>query len=85
MKLARIGLSAEEQKRYEGQLAHVLGYINELKKVDTEQVEPTSHATGQKDVYREDVAAAPVPEAVAELVSAAPKHEKGFVKVRQVL
>ena len=43
-RLARIALTAEEEERTAAQLGHVLEYIERLKAVDVEGVEPLSFA-----------------------------------------
>ncbi|OGB89705.1 asparaginyl/glutamyl-tRNA amidotransferase subunit C [candidate division WOR-1 bacterium RIFCSPHIGHO2_01_FULL_53_15] len=53
-KLARLGLSEEEKTLFEKQLSAILDYADNLKKLDTERVPPTSHAIALKNVYRED-------------------------------
>jgi aspartyl-tRNA(Asn)/glutamyl-tRNA(Gln) amidotransferase subunit C len=83
-KLARLGLTDTEKKKYEGQLGQILDYIEQLKEVDTEGVEPTSHATGVKNVSRKDKAQPSKPELISNLVKSAPEHKEGFVKVKKV-
>ncbi|MFL5322026.1 MAG: Asp-tRNA(Asn)/Glu-tRNA(Gln) amidotransferase subunit GatC [Myxococcaceae bacterium] len=53
--LARLQLSAEEEALYQQQLSHVLDAVEQLKAVDTEGVEPTSHANFGQSLLREDV------------------------------
>lgn len=52
--LARISLSAEEERKIGAQLADVLGYIEKLKEVDVSGVEPTAHAFPLVNVTRPD-------------------------------
>jgi aspartyl-tRNA(Asn)/glutamyl-tRNA(Gln) amidotransferase subunit C len=53
-KLSRLELSDDEKKRYSEQLSSVLDYVEQLKEVDTENVEPTANVTGLSNVWRED-------------------------------
>lgn len=53
-KLSRLELTDEEEKLYSEQLSSVLDYVEQLKEVDTENVEPTSNITGLKNVMRAD-------------------------------
>lgn len=53
--LARLELSPEEQRRFGGQLAQVLGYVEKLKQLDVSKVEPTAHAVPLVNVTRPDV------------------------------
>jgi aspartyl-tRNA(Asn)/glutamyl-tRNA(Gln) amidotransferase subunit C len=52
--LARLALSSEEQEKMAAQLGSVLGYIDKLKEVDVEGVEPTAHAFPLVNVSRPD-------------------------------
>lgn len=54
--LARLKLTEEEEKMFSEQLSSVLGYIGQLDELDTDGVEPTSHALNMSNVFREDVA-----------------------------
>lgn len=53
--LARLSLSAEEEERYRHQLSAILEAMEQLKAVNTDQVEPTSHAIAVEAMLREDV------------------------------
>lgn len=52
--LARLRFSAEELKVFEAQVADILKFVDELKKVDVSGVEPTSHPLALINVFRED-------------------------------
>lgn len=43
--LARLSLSVEEEQRYQAQLSAILDAMEQLKAVDTTNVEPTSHVS----------------------------------------
>ncbi len=53
-RLARLGLSDEEQERMRDQLDTILTYIDKLDQLDTSGVEPTSHVIPVTNVFRED-------------------------------
>jgi aspartyl-tRNA(Asn)/glutamyl-tRNA(Gln) amidotransferase subunit C len=53
--LARLSLSAEEEERYRHQLSAILEAMEQLKALNTDQVEPTSHAIAVEGMLREDV------------------------------
>jgi len=40
--LARLALSAEEEQQFTSQLSSILDYVDQLKELDTEAVEPTT-------------------------------------------
>ena len=53
-KLANLTLNDSEEEEFEGQLTNILSYIEQLNKVDTENIEPTAQVTGLKNVTRND-------------------------------
>lgn len=53
-KLARLGLTEEEKKRFTEQLSNILEYAETINKLDTKNIAPTSHAIPMKNVMRED-------------------------------
>ena len=52
--LARLELSEEEIDVLTPQLSNILGFIDQLKEVDTTDVLPTAQVTGLSDVWRAD-------------------------------
>ncbi|MEM6392020.1 MAG: Asp-tRNA(Asn)/Glu-tRNA(Gln) amidotransferase subunit GatC [Planctomycetota bacterium] len=54
-KLSRLKLSDEQVTHFTSQLEAVLGYVDKLKSLDVDGVEPMPHALDQTDVLREDV------------------------------
>ena len=52
--LARLELLEEEIDVLTPQLSDILGFIDQLKEVDTLNTEPTAQVTGLSDVWRED-------------------------------
>jgi aspartyl-tRNA(Asn)/glutamyl-tRNA(Gln) amidotransferase subunit C len=53
-RLARLALSEAEKARMQAELSAILSYIDKVKELDVEGVEPTSHAVPLVDVMRED-------------------------------
>lgn len=53
-KLSKLKLAEGEGKLYAEQLSSVLDYVNQLREVDTKNVEPTANVTGLSNVWRED-------------------------------
>lgn len=77
--LSRLKLSPEDKQRMMGDLSQIIGYMDVLKTLDTEGVEPMSHVFPLQNVTREDVvipsfdraallSGAPVPDEEAFLV-----------------
>ncbi len=52
--LGRLLLSDEELDKMTDQMGQILGYIDLLAELDTEQVEPMAHALDVSDVFRND-------------------------------
>lgn len=53
--LARINLSEEEVKTFQGQLEQIVEYVEKIGELDVSDIEPTSHAHPVQNVFREDV------------------------------
>ena len=54
-RLARLDLDADAIDKFAGQIDEILGYIDKLNQVDTEGIQPTSHAISLTNAFREDV------------------------------
>jgi len=53
-RLARLHLTDDELERMREQLDAILAYIDKLRQLDVDGVEPTSHAVPLMDVMRDD-------------------------------
>lgn len=53
--LAKLELSEEEKEQSKKDMGLMLDYIDRLNELDTEGVEPMSHAFKMNNVFREDV------------------------------
>jgi aspartyl-tRNA(Asn)/glutamyl-tRNA(Gln) amidotransferase subunit C len=53
-RLARLELSKEEKETFGNQLEQILTYMEQLNRLDTTGVEPTSHAIPIYNVFRDD-------------------------------
>jgi len=76
--LARIALNETEQQLFEEQLSSILDYFAVLDELDTEDIEPTYHVIGIKDVIRDDKPKGMLSQ--AEVLRNAPKQEDGYIK-----
>lgn len=86
--LARIKISAKEEKGLKKDLSSILEYIKKLNEVDTTGVEPLYQTTGLVDSFRSDEPRGDfkMDENLNEkLICQAPHKEGGFVKVKSVL
>jgi aspartyl-tRNA(Asn)/glutamyl-tRNA(Gln) amidotransferase subunit C len=86
-KLARLGLTQEEVKRFQKELYSILNYIEKLKEVDISKIEPTSHSIGIKNVMRNDEEKIPVSKSQIpkKLLALAPETKDGYLKTEPIL
>ena len=82
-RLARLRLTDEERELYRGQLGKILGYMEDLKKLDTSKTEPTSQVGGLTGVFREDVAE--VFPHIEDILKLAPARRENYFKVPKVI
>lgn len=82
-KLANLPLTDAEKKKFEPQLESTLEYIDQLNKVDTNQVKPTSQVTGLENVTREDVPSESLTQEQA--LSNTKEQHNGLFKVKAIL
>jgi aspartyl-tRNA(Asn)/glutamyl-tRNA(Gln) amidotransferase subunit C len=82
-KLARLELSDEEKEVFTEQLNNILKYAEQLNSLDTEGIEPTSHAMPLLNVMREDNKHTSL--SLNEVFLNAPEEEEGQFKVPAVL
>ena len=83
-KLARLGLSDEEIAKYQRDLSSILDYVEKLKEVNIEGVEPFTHPLAISNVARADIARKKSAEQVKKLTEAMPETKGGFLKVKSV-
>ncbi len=82
-KLARLRLADPEVDEYQKDLNAILEYVETLRELDTEEVQPMSHVLKLKNVWREDK---PGKSKKAEsILSNAPVKERGYFKVPKIL
>lgn len=81
--LSRLELSEEEKEKYARQLNDILGYIEMLNRLDTENVPPTAHVLPLKNVFREDQVCGHMPN--QEALANAPAREDGSFKVPKIV
>jgi aspartyl-tRNA(Asn)/glutamyl-tRNA(Gln) amidotransferase subunit C len=82
-KLARLGLTEEEKKRFTEQLSGILEYAETINKLDTKNVTPTSHAIPMKNIFREDKVSKF--EDRKSIIGNAPSEENGMFSVPRIM
>ncbi len=81
--LARLKLTEDEKTRLGRQFEQILAHINQLDRLDTKDVEPTTHVLPVQNVFREDVLKKNFPD--AEYLPLAPRQDKGHYEVPQII
>jgi len=81
--LSRIRLREDELDLFAGHLTKIVGYVDQLKELDTDNVAPTTHVLLLKDVYRED--AVKVSLRRKDVLFNAPSSDEEFVKVPRII
>ncbi len=81
--LARVELTEKEIGHFTGQLDRILEYVHKLKKLDTSNLEPTSHVLDMKNVYREDEVKASLP--VSDVVKNTVAKQDNLFKVKKII
>jgi len=82
-RLARLELSDEEMEAFSRQLGKILEYMEQLNRVDTSEVEPTSHTLSLFNVFREDEIRDSFPQ--EEVLGIAPEEEEGHFRVPRII
>ncbi len=77
--LAKLELSEEEREQAKKDMEKMLGYIDKMKELDTEGVEPMSHIFPIQNVFREDIVANS--NARGELMANSPEEKNGMFVV----
>ena len=81
--LARLSLRPEEKAKLKKDLESILAYVEQLKSVPTDQVEPTSHVLNLENVFRPDEVR---PSDIrSEVLKHAPHREGNFFKVPKII
>jgi aspartyl-tRNA(Asn)/glutamyl-tRNA(Gln) amidotransferase subunit C len=82
-RLARLELSEGEKVTFGSQLEQVLAYMEQLNRLDTAGVEPTSHAIPIYNAFREDETRASFPQ--EEVLKISPDQGDGHFKVPRII
>ena len=82
-KLARLELSEREKNTFGNQLEQILTYMEQLNRLDTKGIEPTSHAIPVYNAFREDETKPSFPK--EEVLGMGPEQEEGDFKVPRII
>ncbi len=83
--LAHLELSELEQELYSGQLNSVLDYIDQLKKVNTLDVEPTAQVTGLENIMAEDEVEECDKQIQEKMIEQFPQRQGDYNRVKRML
>lgn len=81
--LARLELTEAELEMMTRQLSAIVDYVDQLKQVNTDGVEPMAHALAVQNVFRDDEPTPSLP--VADALANAPQRRGDFYSVPAVL
>ena len=82
-KLARLKLTDEERETFGNQLEQILTHMEQLNRLDTTGVEPTSHAIPIHNAFREDETRPSVSQ--EEVLGIAHEPEEGYFRVPRII
>ena len=83
--LARLALSPEEKERMRSEFDSILGYIATIQKVSATSAKGGRSIVAQVNVMREDAHPHESGIYTEALISAAPKREGNYIKVKKIL
>lgn len=81
--LARLNIKPEEETQLLNDMSEILTWVEKLKELDTEGVEPLTHMTAEVNVFRQDKAETSITQQQA--LKNAPVKDNKFFKVPKVL
>ena len=82
-KLARLKLTDAEKERFSSQMETIIKYIEKLNELDTQNVEPTAHVLGLKNIFRDDMAMEPLTD--HDPINDSPAHSKRHYEVPKII
>lgn len=81
--LAQLDLTTSERRQAKDDMRGTLAYVDKLRELDTENVEPLTHMNPVQNVFRDDVVTG---EDVSEkLLAGAPAHKKNMYVVPRTI
>lgn len=82
-KLAYLSLTPERAQLMQKELSAILGYMEQLNKIDVSRVEAMSHVHGSSNINREDVLEPSTP--TEEILANAPDRSGRFIRTPLVV
>ena len=81
--LAQLQLDEAATERLVGEMNHILGYMEKLNELNTDDVEPMMHAMALTNIFREDEVKPSLPREIA--LRGAPVHDNEYFMVPKIL
>lgn len=81
--LARLDLKENEMELFASQMGGILSYVEKLNTICTDNVEPTAHVLGMRNVFRDDVESGSA--ARESILANAPEASSGCYRVPKIL
>ena len=82
-RLSRLSLTEDEMDIFSGQLSSIIEYVEQLNRLDTAGVSPTSHVLPLSNVMRDDVPKPSLPR--GEALRNAPDATEKFYRVPRII
>ena len=82
-RLARLALKDEELDALTDDMDAILGYVEQLNELDTDNITPTAHAVPMDNAFREDQVKASFP--IEKVLANAPDATKDAFRVKRVI
>lgn len=82
-RLAHLNLNHEEKEHLRGQINQILDYVKKLDELNTEDIQPLSHALELVNVFRNDVPQQSLDQEAA--LANAPARSEAFFRVPKVI
>ena len=82
-KLARLSLNGEQLDSLEKDLTSIVSFIDQLKEINTDKIDPTSNSLNQDLILRDDIAENKLSN--EDLLRNVPDSELGFFVVPKVI
>jgi aspartyl-tRNA(Asn)/glutamyl-tRNA(Gln) amidotransferase subunit C len=84
-KLARLGLTEKEIKKFQKDLSSILDYIEKLKTADVSRVKPYLYPIEVENIMRKDKSGEINLETVKKIIKMAPERKGNFLKTKSIL
>ena len=82
-KLAHIEIPQEQRSEFADQIGKILGFIEKLNELDTDNIEPTAHILPVENVTRKDEVKPSINQ--DKWLSQAPMHKDDCIKVPEII